>query len=88
MSQLKNNGYKSTIDLKLAYLMIAPENSNGRYKKRNGKKWVIYTNSLSSMLDIENNRENYPKLNYIYDILAELQNKENRSHYAKILHTW
>ena len=33
-------------------------------------RWVIYTDSLSSMLAIENNRENHPILNQIYDILA------------------
>ena len=38
-------------------------------------KWVIYTDSLSSILAIENNRENHPILNQIYDILAELQNQ-------------
>ena len=37
-------------------------------------RWVIYTDSLSSMRVIENNRENHPILNQIYDILAVLQN--------------
>ena len=41
---------------------------------RDEMRWVIYTLSLSSMLAIENNRENHPKLNQIYDILSELQN--------------
>ena len=35
----------------------------------------IYTDSLSSMLTIENNRENHPILNHIYDILAELHSQ-------------
>ena len=38
-------------------------------------RWVIYTDSLSSMLAIENNTENHPILNQIYDILAELHNQ-------------
>ena len=37
-------------------------------------RWVIYTDSLSSMLAIENNKENHPKLNQIHDNLAELKN--------------
>ena len=36
---------------------------------------VIYTLSLSSILVIENNRENHPILNQIYGILTELQNQ-------------
>ena len=48
---------------------------------------VIYTDSLSSMLAIEDNRENHPILNQIYDILAELLNQGNRSHYVKSLNT-
>ena len=43
--------------------------------KREDIRWVIYTDSLSSMLAIENNREeNHSILNQIHDILAELQN--------------
>ena len=38
-------------------------------------RWVIYTDSLSSMLAIEISRENNPILNQAYDILAELHNK-------------
>ena len=41
-------------------------------KEREEIRWVIYTDSLSSMLAIENNRENNPILNQIYDILTEL----------------
>ena len=41
-------------------------------KKRENKRWVMYTDFLSSMLVYENNRENHPILNHIYDILAEL----------------
>ena len=37
-------------------------------KKRKDIRWLIYTDSLSSMLAIENNRENHPILNHIYDI--------------------
>ena len=56
-------------------------------KERKGIRWVIYTDSLSSMLAIENNRENHPILNHIFDILTELHNQENSSHYVKSLHT-
>ena len=41
-------------------------------KEREEIRWVIYTDSLSSMLAIENNRENHPILNQIYEILTEL----------------
>ena len=34
-------------------------------QKREDIRWVIYTDSLSSMLDIENNGENHPILNQI-----------------------
>ena len=40
-------------------------------QKREDMRWVIYTDSLSSLLAIENNRENHPVLNQIYIILAE-----------------
>ena len=43
-------------------------------KEREDIKLVIYTDSLSSMLAIENNRKNYPILNQIYDMLTELHN--------------
>ena len=43
-------------------------------KEREIIRWVIYTNSLSSMLAIENNRENLPIKNQIFDIIIELQN--------------
>ena len=38
-------------------------------------RWVMYTYLLSSMLAINNNRENHPTLNQIYDILAEFHNQ-------------
>ena len=44
-------------------------------QKREDMRWIIYKNSLSSMVVIENNRENYPILNQIYDIIAELHNQ-------------
>ena len=43
-------------------------------KKREDIRWVIYTDSLSSMQAIENNRENHLILNQIYGILTELPN--------------
>ena len=45
-------------------------------RKREDMKWIIYTNSLSSMLAIENKRENNPILNQIYDILAKLHKQK------------
>ena len=44
-------------------------------KEKEDIRWVIYTDSLSSMLAIENNKENRPTLNQIYDILTELHNQ-------------
>ena len=46
-----------------------------KVQKRRGMRWVIYTDSLSSMLAIQNNRENHTILNQIYDILVELHNQ-------------
>ena len=43
-------------------------------KEKEDIGWVIYADSLSSMLAIEKNRENHPILNQIYDILTELHN--------------
>ena len=50
--------------------------------KKEDIRCVIYTDSLSSMLAIENNRENHPLLNQIYDILTELHEQVNSSHYV------
>ena len=36
------------------------------------------------MLDIENNRENHPILNQVYDILAELHNQEKQLTLCKV----
>ena len=44
-------------------------------QKRKDIRWVIYTDSLSSVIAIEYKRENHPILNQIYDILLELHNK-------------
>ena len=43
-------------------------------KEREDIRWVIYTNSFSSMLAIENNRENHPIVDQIWDILTEVNN--------------
>ena len=51
-------------------------------KKIKEKKRVIYTDSLSSMLAIKKNRENHLILNQIYDILTELHEQVNSSHYV------
>ena len=56
-------------------------------QKREDMRWVIYTDSLCSMLATQNIRENHSILNQIYDILAELYNQGNRLFYAKSLHT-
>ena len=47
-------------------------------------RWVLYIDSLNSMLAIEKNRENHPMLNQIYDILAELQNQVKQITICKI----
>ena len=47
-------------------------------------RWMIYTDSLSSMLTIENNRENHPILNQILDILAELYNQRKQITLRKV----
>ena len=47
-------------------------------------RWVIYTDSLSSMLAIENNKENHPILIQIYDILAELRNQGKQITICKV----
>ena len=46
---------------------------------------VTYTDSLSSMLAIKNNRENHPILNQIYDTLTELHNIKRPPRFAFIL---
>ena len=54
-------------------------------KEREDIRWVIYTHSLSSMLAIENNRENHPILNQVYDIIAELHNQGKQITLCKVL---
>ena len=51
-----------------------------KIKERKEIRWVIYTDLLSSMLTIKNNRENHPILNQIYDILTELHNQKKTAH--------
>ena len=53
-------------------------------QKREGMRYVIYTDLLSSMLAIENNRENYPILNQIYYLLEELYNRGKQITLCKI----
>ena len=64
--------------------MTAIETTMKEIRVRDGMRWVIYTDSLSSMLAIENNRENHPILNQIYDILAELQNQGKQITICKV----
>ena len=47
-------------------------------------RWVIYTDSLSSIFTIENKREDHPILNQIYDILAELHNQRKQIPLCKV----
>ena len=56
-------------------------------QKRKDMKWIIYTDSMISMLVIENSKENHPILNQIYDIPAGFITREKRSLYIKSLHT-
>ena len=58
--------------------------SNERNKKREEMRWVIYTDLLSSILAIENNRVNHPILNQIYYILAELHSQRKRITLCKV----
>ena len=54
-------------------------------RKHPSIRWIIYTDSLSSMLALENNRNNLPLFNQIYDILAELQNQGKQITLCQIL---
>ena len=42
-------------------------------QKRKDKRWVIYTDSQSSMQAMETNKENHSILNQIYNVLLDLQ---------------
>ena len=64
--------------------MTAIETAMKEIRGRDDMRWVIYTDSLSSMLAIENNKENHPILNQIYDILAELQNQGKQITICKV----
>ena len=55
--------------LKEASIHTAEMTTMKDINEREDMRWVIYTDSLSSMLAIENNRENHPILNQLYDIL-------------------
>ena len=54
------------------------------HKKKENKKWAIYTISQSSIKSIEYNKENRPLLIWTYDILVELKTKVNNSYCANI----
>ena len=64
--------------------MIAIKLAMREIQKRKDMRWIIYTDSLSSMLVIENNRKNHPILNQIYDILAELHNQRKHITLCKV----
>ena len=53
--------------------------------KREDKRWVTCTDFQSSMQSIENNKENHPIVNQIYDILAELQAQDKKITLCKVL---
>ena len=53
-------------------------------QKREDMRRVIYTDSLSLTLCIENIRENHPILNQIYDILTELYDLEKQITLCKV----
>ena len=67
----KSTGRKVGFD---QYSRTSSEEGHYKRKKREDTRWVIYTDMLSSMLTIENNRENHSILNQIHDLLAELNN--------------
>ena len=52
--------------------MTAIKREMREIQKREDMRWVIYTDWQSSMLAIEDNRENHPILNQINDLLPEL----------------
>ena len=58
--------------------------ANKETKEKEDIRWVIYTDSLSSILAIENNRESHPILNQIYDILTDLQNQGKQLTLCKV----
>ena len=51
---------------------------------REDMRWVVYTDSLSPMLVIENKRENHPILNQMYNTLAELHNQGKQITICKV----
>ena len=57
--------------------MTAIETAMKEIRRRDGMRWVIYTDSLSSMLAIENNRENHSILKQICKVLAHIEIKGN-----------
>ena len=65
--------------------MIAIKIAMREIQKMEDMRLVIYTDSLSSMLAIDKNRENHPILNQIYDIIAELHNQEKQITLYKVL---
>ena len=48
----------------------------------------MYTDSYFSMQSIEFNNENYPIINLIYDMLAELKNQKSISHCERSIWEW
>ena len=65
--------------------MTAIKTSIREIQKWEDKRWVIYTDLLSSKLAIKNNGKNYPILYQIYDILAKLHNQGKQITLCKTL---
>ena len=64
--------------------MTATKTGMKEIKEKEDIRWVMNTDSLSSMLAIRNNRENHQILNQIYDIITELLNKGKQLTLCKI----
>ena len=74
-SHNRNDSYKSSIK-------IDPQ------KKKQKIGSTVYTDSQSSIQSIAYNKENYPIINQIYDILTELQAQDEKNlDCVKYLHT-
>ena len=67
-----------------AFIHTAEMTAMREIQKREDMRWVIYTDSLCSMLTTQNIRENHSILNQIYDILAELYNQGKQVTLCKV----
>ena len=67
-----------------AFIHTAEMTAMREIQKRENMRWVIYTNSLSSVIAIDNNIENHPILNQIFDIPTEIHNQEKQITLCKV----